>query len=250
MVLKMADESVNELLRKYKETGNERYRNEFAEKHLYIAEILAKKFVGRGVPYDDLYQEAALSLLRGIERFDPDKGLQFSTFITPTITGELKNYFRDKFRLVKPPRRLSEISLAAKKYSEKRFVETGERPTLTDIAAALKVDEEELVRALEIGNTLSLDGGRASEDDESYAIKDWLPAESGGFDEFETKETLASEMKDFSEIEKLLIKYRFEEELSQVETANRLGVSQMFVSRTERKILARLKERLSGQGDI
>ena len=103
--LSMADESVNELLRKYKETGNERYRNEFAEKHLYIAEILAKKFVGRGVPYDDLYQEAALSLLRGIERFDPDKGLQFSTFITPTITGELKNYFRDKFRLVKPPRR-------------------------------------------------------------------------------------------------------------------------------------------------
>lgn len=242
-------ESVNELLKKYRETGNERYRNEFAEKHLYIAEILAKKFVGRGVPYDDLYQEAALSLLRGIERFDPDKGLQFSTFITPTITGELKNYFRDKLRLIKPPRRLSEIGLAAKRYSEKRFSETGEKPSLAEIAKAIKADEEELVRALEIGNPLSIDSERGGDED-GWAMKEWLPAENDGFGEFETKETLAQAMRDFSEMEQAIVKYRFGEELSQAETAKKLGVSQMFISRTERKLLAKLKEKLLGQGDI
>ena len=144
----MAEESVNELLKKYRETGDIRYRNRFAEEYLYIAEILAKKFVGRGVPYDDLYQEASLSLLRGIERFDPDKGLQFSTYITPTITGELKNYFRDKLRVVKPPRRWNEINLAAKKFSEKVFAETGEKPTVSQIAKRLGVEEEELIKAL------------------------------------------------------------------------------------------------------
>ena len=97
----MAEENTNDLFKRYKETGDIRIRNEIAEKYLYIADILAKKFVGRGVEYDDLKQVAALALLRGIDRFDPDMGMQFTTFITPTITGEIKNYFRDKSRMVK-----------------------------------------------------------------------------------------------------------------------------------------------------
>ena len=101
----MADERINTLLRQYKETGDIRIRNEIAEKYLYIADIIAKKFVGRGVDFDDLKQVASLALLRGIERFDPDLGMQFTTFITPTITGEIKNYFRDKSRMIKLPRR-------------------------------------------------------------------------------------------------------------------------------------------------
>ena len=246
----MPTESVNELLKKYKETGDERYRNQFAEQHFYIAEILAKKLVGRGVPYDDLYQEAVLSLLRGIDRFDPEKGLQFSTFITPTIMGELKNYFRDKLRLVKPPRRLSEINLSAKKYAEKRFAETGEKPTVAEIAQALKVEEEELVRALEIGNTISLDTSKDSEGDEGQAMKEWLPSEDTSFSSFETRETLKQEMEKLTEMERLILKYRFEDELSQQETAMRLGVSQMFVSRRERTALAKLKQQLAGQGEI
>ncbi len=242
----MAEESVNELLKKYRETGDIAYRNKFAEKYLYIAEILAKKFVGRGIPYDDLYQEASLSLLRGIERFDPDKGLQFSTYITPTITGELKNYFRDKLRVIKPPRRLGEINLAAKKFSEKRFAETGEKPTVAEIARGLGVEEEELVKALEIGNTLSLDGITENESDENRSLHDLLPSEEVGFETFETREALLAAMKDFSDAEKKLVKYRFVDELSQMETAKRLGVSQMFVSRSERKVLQKLKEQLSG----
>ena len=113
----MTDEKVSELFARYKETGDIALRNQIAEKYLYIAEILAKKFTGRGVEYDDLKQVAALALIRGIDRFDPDMGMQFSTFITPTVTGEIKNYFRDKSRMVKLPRRLSEIHAAAKKFS-------------------------------------------------------------------------------------------------------------------------------------
>ena len=110
----MAEENVNELFRRYRETGDRAIRNKIAEKYLYIADILAKKFVGRGVEYDDLKQVASLALLKGIDRFDPDLGMQFTTFITPTITGEIKNYFRDKSRLVKLPRKLGEISAAVR----------------------------------------------------------------------------------------------------------------------------------------
>ena len=112
----MAEENVNELFQQYKETGDKSVRNKIAEKYLYIAEILAKKFVGRGVEYDDLKQVASMALLRGIDRFDPSMGMQFTTFITPTITGEIKNYFRDKSRIVKLPRRLSEISAAVRTF--------------------------------------------------------------------------------------------------------------------------------------
>ena len=113
----MTEEVVNELFKRYKESGDVAIRNQIAEKYLYIADILAKKFVGRGVEYDDLKQVASYALLRGIDRFNPDLGMQFTTFITPTITGEIKNYFRDKSRMVKLPRRLGEISGLVKKYS-------------------------------------------------------------------------------------------------------------------------------------
>ena len=116
---------MDELFKQYKESGDIALRNKIAEKYLYIADILAKKFVGRGVEYDDLKQVAALALLRGIDRFDPTLGMQFSTFITPTITGEIKNYFRDKSRVIKLPRRLSEISMAVRKYSEEYQSQTG-----------------------------------------------------------------------------------------------------------------------------
>ena len=113
----MADERTNALFKRYKETGDITIRNEIAEKYLYIADVIAKKFVGRGVEFDDLRQVAAFALIRGIERFDPDLGLQFTTFITPTIAGEIKNHFRDKSRMVKLPRRLSEITMAVKNFT-------------------------------------------------------------------------------------------------------------------------------------
>lgn len=241
----MLDEQTIALFTQYKETGDIAVRNKIAEKYLYIAEVLAKKFVGRGVEYDDLKQVAALALIRGIDRFDPTLGMQFSTFITPTITGEIKNYFRDKSRMVKLPRKLSEISAQIRKFSAEYQTEHGVKPSIATIAAALELSEENIVKALEIGGTLSLDGmtsGTDGEDNPSlYAV---LASGEDKFDEFETRESLLSAMRDFSDTEKSIINYRYMQELSQSETAKRLGVSQMFVSRMERKLLAKLKERL------
>jgi RNA polymerase sigma-B factor len=232
------------LFRQYKETGDIRIRNEIAEKYLYIADILAKKFIGRGVEYDDLKQVAALALLRGIDRFDPDMGMQFTTFITPTITGEIKNYFRDKSRVIKLPRRLSELGLAVRKFSAKYEAEEGTKPSVKVIAEALGVAEEEIVRAMEVGGTLSLDGIPADGEEDGKSLYALLASEEDNYEHFEMKETLRSAMQDFSEVEKALVKYRYVDALSQSETAKRLGVSQMFVSRMERKLLAKLKASL------
>lgn len=241
----MADEKTNELFKRYKETGDITIRNKIAEKYLYIADILAKKFAGRGVEYDDLKQVAALALVRGIDRFDVDMGMQFSTFITPTITGEIKNYFRDKSRVVKLPRRLGEISMAVKKFAADYAAQEGVKPSVRKIAEALSLSEEDVVQAMEIGGTISLDSMAADSDgDNDRSLYSLLAGGEDKYEAFETKETLAAAMRDFSDTEKALIKFRYVDELSQNETAKRLGVSQMFVSRMERKLLLKLREKL------
>ncbi len=239
------DGKTTELFKRYKESGEVAIRNQIAEKYLYIAEILAKKFVGRGVEYDDLKQVASYALLRGIDRFDPDMGMQFTTFITPTITGEIKNYFRDKSRIIKLPRRLSEIGAAVKKFSDDYAAQEGEKPSVKTVAARLKLTEEEVVKALEIGGTLSLDGIAQGEDGENErSLHAVLSEEEEGFENFETKEALRTALQQFGETERKLIKLRFFDGLSQSDVAKRLGVSQMFVSRMERKLLLRLKDSL------
>ena len=241
----MAEETINELFRRYRETGDKAIRNEIAEKYLYIADILAKKFVGRGVEYDDLKQVASLALLKGIDRFDPSLGMQFTTFITPTITGEIKNYFRDKSRIVKLPRRLSEISANVRAFSSHYESKNGIKPTIRETSEQLELSEEEVVRALEVGGTVSLDGvANSGEDDNEQSLYALIPDNDDRYERLEVKDALRSAMKDLSDTEKAVIRYRYIEELSQSETARRLGVSQMFVSRMERKLLAKLRENL------
>lgn len=241
----MAEETINELFRRYRETGDKAIRNEIAEKYLYIADILAKKFVGRGVEYDDLKQVASLALLKGIDRFDPSLGMQFTTFITPTITGEIKNYFRDKSRIVKLPRRLSEISANVRAFSSDYESKNGIKPSIREISEHLGLSEEEVVRALEVGGTVSLDGvANSGEDDNEQSLYALIPDNDDRYERLEVKDALRSAMKDLSDTEKAVIRYRYIEELSQSETARRLGVSQMFVSRMERKLLAKLRENL------
>lgn len=233
----------NELFQRYRETGDVEIRNQIVEKYLYIASVLAKKFVGRGVEYDDLFQVASLALIKGVERFDERKGLQFSTFITPTITGEIKNYFRDRSRLVHLPRRVAELRVSSRKAAEEILAETGVKPTAKQIAERLHVSEEEVVRATEAGSVVSLD--RPLEDGEDkMSYYDVIPDTDDVFEEIEKKDAVANAVKELSEIERKIVHCRFQRELSQTDTAKKLGVSQMYVSRMERKILQKLKESL------
>lgn len=239
-------EQTSELFEQYKKTGDVKIRDKIVEKYLYIADILAKKFAGRGVEYDDLKQVASLSLLRGVERFDPDMGYQFTTFITTTITGEIKNYFRDKSRLVKLPRKLSEASAKIRSFVAEWEGRYGEKPKVKEIAEHLCLSDETVVRALEIGGTISLDSSVKEEGEQSlYAF---LPDENAEriIEKLEVKDALQNATKDLSEIEKRFIKYRYTNRLSQSETAKKLGVSQMSISRLEKKLLLKLKSRLTG----
>ena len=122
------------LFREYRQTGDIATRNKLVEEYFYVAEILAKKFAGRGVEYDDLLQVASEGLISGVEKFDPDMGVQFTTYITPTVTGIIKNYFRDFSRTVRPPRRV--YSLAAKVRSEvnEYFKQNGVKPTVRQLS--------------------------------------------------------------------------------------------------------------------
>lgn len=238
------EQEVKALFEAYRDKKDIAARDKLVEKYLYIAEILAKKFVGRGIEYDDLFQVASLALLKGIERFDLSLGLEFTTFITPTITGEIKNYFRDKSRMIKLPRKLAALTVEINRAKNEIFSETGKKPTAKELAARLGVSEEEILRAQESKATLSLDAADAS-DEEGGSRYDYIPDKRDFFDDFENRESLLSALKTLPETERKLISLRFGEELSQAETAKRLGVSQMFVSRLERKVLAKLKELLS-----
>lgn len=230
-----------ELFKRYKESGDISDRNRIVEKYLYIASMIAKKFVGRGVDYDDLYQVASLALIKGVERFDESKGLQFSTFITPTITGEIKNYFRDRSRLVHLPRRVAELRVKIKRTAEELFAETGKKPTAQQLAIRLHVSEEEIVRAMEAGGVVSLDRSAEQEGEEGMSFYDVLPSDDNFFEQFENREMIVSALNKLNDTEREIIRCRFDEELSQTETARRMGVSQMFVSRMERKILDKLR---------
>lgn len=231
-----------ELFAKYRETGDIGIRNQIVEKYLYIAAVLAKKFVGRGVDYDDLYQIASLALIKGVSRFDETKGLQFSTFITPTITGEIKNYFRDRSRLVHLPRKVSELRVGLKKLSAEIFAETGRKPTAKELAERLGVTEEEVLRCAEAGGVVSLD--KPAVDGQNVSFHDVLPAEDV-FEDLENRDLVNSALSTLSDAERALVSFRFGQELSQVETAKRMGVSQMNVSRMERKVLQKLRETLN-----
>ncbi len=233
----------NELFLKYKETGDLALRNQIAERYLNVAAMIAKKFVGRGVEYDDLYQVAALALVKGIDRFDVSKGLKFSTFITPTITGEIKNYFRDRSRLIHLPRRVAELRVNVKKAADEILSETGKTPTAKELAERLNVSEEDVVCALEAGSVVSLDRPADSEE-EGASFYDVLPAEEDAYEKIEQRDAVQAAMKTLSGAERQLVSYRFGQELSQVETAKRMNVSQMYVSRLERKILQKLRESL------
>ena len=233
-----------ELFEKYRETGDIRFRDEIVSRNLYVAAVIAKKFVGRGVDYDDLYQVASLALVKGIERFDESKGVQFSTYITPTITGEIKNYFRDRSRLVHLPRSVSDLRSSIKKASDELFVAHGRKPSAREIAAFLGVTEEEILRAAEAGTVLSLDRPSTAEDGEA-SYYDVIPADNHDFERIEQRDELRSAVRILSEQERELVRLRFGRELSQVETAKRLGVSQMYVSRLERKILEKMRDTLA-----
>ncbi len=140
-----------ELFDRYKETGDINIRNEIVEKYLYMVEVLIRKYLNKGVDYDDLYQVGAMALVSAVERFDPSKGFEFSSFATPTILGEIKKYFRDKEWILKVPRRQKEISLKIPAAKEELYEKLGRAPTVAELSEHLGYSEEDILQAIESG---------------------------------------------------------------------------------------------------
>ena len=141
-----------EMFRKYAETKDITIRNKIVEENLYMVDILIRRYLGKGVEKDDLYQVGALALINAVERFDPDKGFEFSSFATPTILGEIKKYFRDKGWSLKVPRRLKEISVALPKVKETLTAKLGRAPTVAEVAQHIR-PAGEVLKALRLWQT-------------------------------------------------------------------------------------------------
>lgn len=237
-----------ELFGQYRQTKSVDLRNALVEKYLYMVDILIRKYLNKGVEYDDLYQVGAMALVSAVERFDPEKGYEFSSFATPTILGEIKKYFRDKEWTLKVPRRQKEIALKIPTAKEELYEKLNRTPTVAEISVHLGYSEEEILQAMESSRaygTYSLNQtfDEAGEDGEGSILEKYTAMEEAGYNRFETAELINSAIAKLSEDEKAVFRWRFLENKTQAEIAQKLGVSQMTVSRTEKAIKQRfLKE--------
>ena len=236
-------QQADKLFREYRKTGNIDIRNKLVENYIYVAEILAKKFAGRGVEYDDLLQVASEALIMGVEKFDPDVGVQFTTYITPTVTGVIKNYFRDFSRAVRPPRRVYTLSAKIKSETNEFYKEHGVKPTVRQLAERLGVSSEAVIEAMEYRAPVSLDSKVSNEDGEGR-LYDVIPDRADKFESFDDNESLKTEIAKLDPTEQKVVALRFIQGKSQSEVGRVLGVSQMFVSRAEKKIVEKLRKAL------
>ena len=229
-------------------TEHDELRDELVVIHLNLVRFLAVKFANRGEALDDLIQVGTLGLLKAIDRFDLERGVEFTTYATPTIVGEIKRYFRDKGWAVKVPRRLQELNLSVNRAIERLTVRNGTSPTVADLAAHLGTSQEEVLEAQELGqayNLLSLDTEMAPESDRKpHPLADYVGREDPALELLEDRANLERAFDVLSRRERIILFLRFYESVSQAEIAKRLGVSQMHVSRLQHKALEKLREAL------
>ncbi|MEU1278500.1 RNA polymerase sigma factor SigF [Streptomyces sp. NPDC005805] len=220
-------------------------RNQLVRMHLPLVEHLARRFRNRGEPLDDLTQVATIGLIKSVDRFDPDRGVEFSTYATPTVVGEIKRHFRDKGWAVRVPRRLQELRLALTTATAELSQQHGRSPTVHELAERLGISEEEVLEGLESANaysTLSLDV--PDTDDESPAVADTLGAEDEALEGVEYRESLKPLLEDLPPREKRILLLRFFGNMTQSQIAQEVGISQMHVSRLLARTLAQLREKL------
>jgi RNA polymerase sigma-B factor len=223
-----------------------RLRDELVELHLPLVEYLARRFRNRGEMLDDLVQVATIGLIKSVDRFDLERGVEFSTYATPTIVGEIKRHFRDKGWAIRVPRRLQELKLALTKATGELSQKNGRAPTVHELAEHLGLSEEEVLEGLESANAYSAvsldapDGG----DDDSPAVADSLGMVDEALEGVEYRESLKPLLEKLPAREKKILMLRFFGGMTQSQIAGELGISQMHVSRLLARTLAQLREGL------
>jgi RNA polymerase sigma-B factor len=224
----------------------QRVRDELVEMHLPLVEYLARRFRNRGEPLDDLVQVATIGLIKSVDRFDLERGVEFSTYATPTIVGEIKRHFRDKGWAIRVPRRLQELKLSLTKATSELSQRNGRAPTVAELAQYLQMSEEEVLEGLESANAysaVSLDAPDTGDDD-SPAVADSLGTTDDSLEGVEYRESLKPLLEKLPPREKKILLLRFFGNMTQSQIAAELGISQMHVSRLLARTLAQLREGL------
>lgn len=218
-------------------------RDELVEMHLPLVEYLARRFRNRGEPLDDLVQVATIGLIKAVDRFDVDRGVEFSTYATPTIVGEIKRHFRDKGWAIRVPRRLQELKLALAKATAELSQREGRAPTVAQLAAHLRMSEEEILEGLESANAYSAVSLDAPDngDDETHPVADTLGMIDDSLEGVEYRESLKPLLERLPPREKKILLLRFFANMTQSQIASELGISQMHVSRLLARTLAQLR---------
>jgi RNA polymerase sigma-B factor len=225
----------------------QRHRDKIVERCLPLADHIARRFEGRGEPHDDLVQVARVGLVNAVVRFDVKAGSDFVSFAVPTIMGEVRRHFRDNSWSVKVPRRLKELHLRLGTATADLAQRLGRAPTASELASELGMDRDEVVEGLVAGssyNTLSIDSAGTGDDDDIRAIADTLGDVDAGLDQIENREALRPLLEALPERERMVLVLRFFESMTQTQIAERVGISQMHVSRLLAKSLARLRDQL------
>jgi RNA polymerase sigma-B factor len=234
-----------ELIERYQRDGDERARSALVERYLPFARKLAMRYSYTDEPIDDLVQVASIGLMGALDRFDADRGAKFTSFAAPTILGELKRHFRDKGWTLHVPRDLQERALALNRATERLANELGRSPTVPELAEGLHCSIEQVLEASEVAHSYSpssLDAPVANDDQESSALVEMLGHDDDAFELVERRDRNQGVWRDMPALEREVIALRFAEGLTQREIGQRIGYSQMHVSRLLRRGLQRLLE--------
>lgn len=237
VVIKQSAKTEYELFSEYREKHTSEIRDEIVENYIYIAEILSRRFINRGVEYDDIYQVACMGILYAVERFDPSRGVRFATFATPTVLGEIRRYFRDKGSFVKVPRRLYETF-----YKAERIRRANIGASKEEIARILDLPAQTVDEAYRMGDAAFI----KSLEDEAYAdgalnLSNTIGAEDDNFLMIENRDFIHRCMETLDDKEREFVKLRYYEEKSQSNIALIMDMNQMQVSRFERRLLKKLR---------
>ena len=235
-----------ELFRRFKEQGDEEARGQLIVSHLNLVRFLAAKFNNRGEPLEDLIQVGTIGLIKAIDRFDPTRGLEFTTYATPTILGEIKRHFRDKGWSVRVPRRLQELSAKVNQATDALTQQLQHSPTVDEIADYLGVSVDEVLEAMESGEAYSsvpLEGGNG--EDDSVSVLDRYGSEDAELNASDDRILIERVLRDFTPKEQEVVRLRFIDGLTQAEIAQRLDISQVQVSRLLRRTLKRMQEKIA-----
>ena len=234
-----------DLLRRYHENGDTSAREELIARHLPLVRSLARRYAGRGEALEDIEQVGAIGLIKAIDRFEIEREVSLATYATPNVVGEIKRHFRDKGWAIRVPRALQELNASMSGAIERLTGRLGRSPSIAEIAEELKATPEEVLEAMEVGSaysTVSLSTGPAG--DEELDPLETIGDEDTGFERSEQRAALEPALERLPDREREILRMRFEEGLPQTQIAQRVGLSQMHVSRLIRKSLQVMRDEL------